>query len=119
MKLKKIRLELARCPEYPNGSDEFGYEIDAPLTKDGHIDQAAWKSVKNRCAVRRFGKYDDDEHGLLIHTIRGWLFDYDPAEEDDDEPLFRLDNHLFNEGEYVTVTEHDGQERAFQVVDVR
>ena len=42
-----------------------------------------------------------------------------PDAEDDDEPLFRLDDHRFNPGEYVSVTEHDGVERTDQVVDIR
>ena len=38
MSLKKVRLELARCAEYPEGSPDVGYEIVAPLNLDGHID---------------------------------------------------------------------------------
>ena len=56
---------------------------------------------------------------MLVHTKQGWMFDYDPDDEDDDEPLFRLDDHLFKQGEYVSVTEHDGVQRTFQVVEVR
>ncbi|MDA0787312.1 MAG: hypothetical protein O3B37_13575 [Proteobacteria bacterium] len=119
MTLKKVRLELARCPEFPEGSSEFGYEITAPLTADGHIDLDAWKKSKDKCAVRRFWRHEDDENGMLVHTRRGWMFDYDPDAEDDDEPLFRLDDHVFKQGEYVSVTEHDGVQRTFQIVDVR
>lgn len=119
MTLRTVRLELARCAEYPHGSSDFGYEIVAPLTKDGHIDTAAWKTLKDQCTVNRFWRSQDDEHGQLIHTRRGWMFDYDPDAEDDDEPLFRLEDHLFKTGEYVSVTEHDGVQRTFQVVEVR
>ena len=69
-------------------------------------------------AVRRFWRGEDDETGLLSHSASGWLFDYDPDAEDDDEPLFRLDDHVFKDGEYVSVTEHDGVQRTFQVVSV-
>jgi len=119
MTLKKVRLELARCPEYPEGSPDFGYEIVAPLTSDGHIDTNGWKAQSDSCTVRRFWRGEDDETGLLSHTSHGWIFDYDPDAEDDDEPLFRLDDHLFKDGEYISVTEHDGVQRTFQVVSVK
>jgi hypothetical protein len=31
-------LELARDPEFPNGSTEHGYDFIAPLNIQGHID---------------------------------------------------------------------------------
>ena len=119
MPLKTVRLELARCPEYPEGSSDFGYEIVAPLTADGHLDLDEWKASKAKCSVRHFARGADDEDGLLIHTRRGWIFDYDPEGEEDDEPLFKLDRHLFKEGEYISVTEHDGNQRTYHIVSVR
>ena len=56
MTLKTVRLELARCPEFPEGSNEFGYEIVAPLSADGHIDLEGWKTAKARCTVRHFAR---------------------------------------------------------------
>lgn len=119
MTLKTVRLELARCPEFPEGSREFGYEIVAPLSADGHIDLEGWKPAREKCTVRHFARGKDDEHGLLTHTRAGWIFDYNPDREEDDEPVFRLDRHVFKQGEYVTVTEHDGDQRTYQVVEVR
>lgn len=119
MMLKTVRLELARCPEFPEGSSEFGYEIVAPLTADGRIDLDEWKKVKAKCTVRRFTRGADDEEGMLAHTRGGWIFDYDPDAEDDDEPVFRLDRHVFKQGEYITVIEHDGEQRTYQIVAVR
>ncbi len=118
MTLKNVRLELVRCADFPEGSSEFGYEIVPPLSNDGHIDTAGWEKVAEACTVRRFWKHEDDENGLLVHTNHGWIFDYDPDAEDDDEPLFRLDDHRFNPGEYVSVTEHDGVKRTDQLVDI-
>lgn len=122
MALKTIRLELARNAEFPEGSSSRGYEFKAPLTVDGTLDQDAWRSVKGDCTVRRFWNGVPDETGLLVHT-RGkrWLFSYDhPGEaEDHDDPIFRFDRHHFLEGEYVSITEHDGELRTFRVVSVR
>ena len=38
MSLKRIRLELARTPDFPNGSGQHGYEFVAPLDDKGHLD---------------------------------------------------------------------------------
>jgi hypothetical protein len=74
--------------------------------------------AKGACTVRRFWKRQPDEHGALIHRRNGsWAFSYAPG-DDDDEPIFRFDRHLFTEGEHVTVTEHDGVARPFKVVRV-
>jgi hypothetical protein len=33
--------------------------------------------------------------------------------------VFRFDTHVFREGEYVSITEHDGVTRPFKIVSVR
>lgn len=118
MPLKRIRLELARTTEFPEGSPDHGYELVAPLDVDGHLDIDEWRSATKDCRVRRFWLGEDDEIGHLVHTRhRAWAFSYAPG-EDDDEPVFRLERHLFRIGEYVSVTEHDGVTRPFRVVSV-
>ncbi|MBS0222411.1 MAG: hypothetical protein JSR91_16910 [Proteobacteria bacterium] len=117
MGLKKIRLELARTPDFPDGSSECGYELTAPLTRSGKLDPKQWMQDKDKCAVRRFWKEAEDEHGRLTHHRGGtWAFSYKP--EDEDEPIFRFDKHKFAPGEYVSVTERDGIARPFRVIEV-
>ena len=41
MSVRKIRLELARNPDFPLGSNTRGYEFKASLTEDGTLDQEA------------------------------------------------------------------------------
>ena len=119
MSLKRIRLELARTPDFPAGSSAHGFEFIAPLDARGHLDSAGWPKTKAACTVRRFWDSTPDEHGVLIQRRNGtWAFSYEPG-DDDDEPIFRFDRHNFVVGEYVTVTEHDGVARPFRVVDVR
>jgi hypothetical protein len=119
MALKRIRLELARTKEFPDGNSTYGYEFRAPLRPDGHIDADTWSKVTDQCTVRHFRPDEDDEDGELIRTENGaWAFSYAPG-EDDDEPLFRLEGHVFKEGEYVSITGHDGQVLPFKVVSVR
>ncbi len=118
MILKTIRLELARTPGFPEGSDKRGYEFVAPLGDDDHIDVDAWHDNKQACTVHRFWENEDAEDGFLIHTRhRTWAFSYEPGEEDD-EPFFRFEYHAFRVGEYVSITEHDGVVRPFKVVSI-
>lgn len=117
--MKTIRLELARSKEFPEGSASHGYVLQAPLTGDGHLDVEAWRRERELCTVRRFWGDQEDERGLLVHAAgRRWAFSYVPGDDADDEPIFRLDSHVFRPGEYLSITEHDGIERTFKVASV-
>ncbi len=119
MTLKIIRLELARDPEFPDGSRERGYEFVAPLDPQGRLDAAEWRAQRERCRVRRFWAHEPDMIGRLLHRRGGsWAFDYDPATSSDDEPGFKLDRHTFDPGEYVSFKESDGASRTFVVRSV-
>jgi hypothetical protein len=120
MALRTIQLELARDADFPEGSATRGYEFRAPLTADGMLDHRAWEQVRRDCTVRRFWQGEADQVGRLVHR-RGnrWLFHYDGGDEgEEDEPIFKFDRHQFVEGEYVSITEHDGALRTFRVARV-
>ena len=120
MSLQRIRLELARTGQFPDGSTRHGYEFVAPLDDKGGLDGPGWRRDRSACTVRRFWVGGDDEHGQLIHRRDGkWAFSYKPADDSDDEPIFRFDKHAFRPGEYVSITEHDGVTRPFRVVEVK
>jgi len=119
MPLRTIRLELARCAEYPEGSATHGYEFIAPLDVHGDFDAEEWRAARRRCKVRRFWGDQPDENGVLIHGRHGWAFSYVAGRDEDDEPIFRFDRHTFRVGEYVSITEHDGVQRTFRVAVVR
>jgi hypothetical protein len=121
MSLYKIRLELARDHDFPDGSSERGYEFTAPLGDDGHIDHEAWKTLRERCRVRRFWEGEDDEVGHLIRKPGGsWALHYDLlGDADDDESGYRFGDHVFEPGEYVSIKEHDDEMRTFKVVMVQ
>ncbi len=121
--LKRIRLNLARSPEFPAGSSHHGYEFVAPLDADGHIDAEAWRTERDKCWVRRFWAGEADQLGRLVHKPGGseharWVFDYDPEREEDDEPGFRFASHAFSPGEYVSIRDEDGEMHTFQVAAV-
>ncbi|MFX4223331.1 MAG: hypothetical protein ACMVO3_21560 [Thalassobaculum sp.] len=123
MTVRTIRLELARSPEFPEGNASRGYEFKAPLTDDGSLDHEAWSKVRRDCTFRRFWNGEAEETGHLVHG-RGnrWMFHYDGItheEGEEDEPIFKFDRHHFVEGEYVSITEHDGDMQTFRVVSVR
>jgi len=119
MTLRRIRLELARTPEFPEGSALRGYDFTAPLDEHGRIDHKEWERYRGACTVHRFWEGQDNEQGVLARTKAGrWVFSYAPG-EDDDEPIFRLASHRFVEGEYLSITEHDGVARPFRVVAVK
>ena len=118
MALQHIRIELARCAEFPEGSAAHGYEFIAPLTPDGHLNAEVWRENKDACTVKRFWGDEDEEHGHLVHLGNGWRFHYPGDDFDEDEPLFKLDRHTLLEGDYVSISEEDGL-MTFKVVSVR
>ncbi len=121
MTLKKIRLELARDGEHPEGSKRHGYEFVGPLDEEARLDPILWKKYRERCRVRRFWQNEDDELGHLVRKPGGhWAFHYDiHGDADDDESGYRLGNHAFTVGEYVSIREHEDEVmRTFRVVRV-
>ena len=121
MPIKRVRLELARDPEHPEGSANHGYEFIAPLTVDGHLDLDEWRrDPPSGWRVRRFWRGEPDLHGHLVHHRGGrWAFRYDDMPEVGEEPIFRFEQHSFVEGEYASITEYDGVQRTFRIVSVR
>ena len=120
MTMQRIRLELARDHEFPDGSRERGYEFAAPLDDDGHLSAEEWRKERERCRVKRFWPGEKNEIGHLVHRRGGsWAFDYNPKGSADDEPGFKFDSHHFVPGEYVSIKEHDGVMRTFRVIFVR
>lgn len=118
MTLKRIRLELARDQDFPDGSHERGYELIAPIGEDDHLLADEWRVNRERCRVRRFWA-GEVERGRLVHKRGGtWAIDYNPVTEEDDEPGFRFDKHRFAPGEYVSLKEHDSHLRTFRIVSV-
>jgi hypothetical protein len=120
MSLKRIRLELARNSDFPDGSRRHGYEFFAPLLPDGHLDAGAWRSagLRKKCAVRRFWDGEEDQVGELVHVNgRKWAFSYAPGDADD-EVFAQLDRHTIREGEYLTIREPDDRTYTFRVVSI-
>ena len=119
MTLSRIVMRLARNPgtEFAGGDDHRGYALTAPLTDDGHLDEAAYGKARDACTVRRFSPDEDPSDGKLVRVGKLWYFDYDNAEDTGEEPGFRLGQHRFAVGEYVSITDEDGRLLTYKVTD--
>lgn len=112
----RVRVELARSHDFPEGSNRHGYEFTLPLDKAGRLDIKVYDRTPELCTVHRFWEGEDDATGEIIRSGRGrWVFSYDPG-EGDDEAIPRLREHVFRPGEYLAVREPDGAEQTFRVV---
>jgi hypothetical protein len=120
MSLSRIVMRLARNPgtEFAGGDNHRGYSLTAPLTADGRLDGAAYAKLKDACAVRRFTPDEDPADGHLARRGDRWFFDYGEEEDAEDEPVYRLGEHRFAVGEYVTVTDDSGRPLTYKVVEV-
>ena len=122
--LKRIRLELARSKDFPSGSARHGYEFVAPLDSKAHIDPQLWRQYREHCGVRHFWGDEPDKLGRLVHKPGGaeharWVFDYDPAATDDDEAGYRFGIHAFSPGEYISISDDEGELHTFRVASVQ
>lgn len=115
----RIRVELARSHDFPEGSTRHGYEFILPLGADGRLDRESYSRNHQVCTVHRFWEGEGDETGQIVHSSRGaWQFSF-RGDVEDDEPIHRLAEHVFKEGEYLSVREPNGQTCTFRIVVVR
>jgi hypothetical protein len=116
MTWKTVRLELGRTKAYPEGSPSYAYVLHLPLDEAGTLDAPTYRAARERATVRRLWAGEADQAGTLIHRRGGtWAFSYAPGDEDD-ETIFHLETHKIRPGEYVTITETNGEKLPFKVV---
>jgi hypothetical protein len=113
-----IRLELARTPDFPEGSPAHAYLLRLPLDQNGMVDADAYRAERGKATVQRAWPGEAVRRGAIIHKRSGWAFSYE-AGDADDEGIFHLENHPFRVGEYVTVTEPDGERLPYRIVSCR
>jgi hypothetical protein len=117
--LTRLILRLGRNPGagYPEGADDYGYVVNAPLDQTGKLDPALWRETKALCTVRRFHPNEAPADGWLRHRGDNWYFWYDEADEGPEEPGFKLGAHELRAGEYVTIREGDGDALTFRIAE--
>lgn len=112
----RVRLELARNKEFPEGSHRHGYEFILPLDADRKIDRATFRKTPELCTVHRFWEGTGDLVGTIHHASHDrWMFSFHLGEMED-ESIPHFAEHRFREGEYVGVREVDGREHTFSIV---
>lgn len=116
MTFYRVRMVLARNDEFPEGSNAHGYDLVVPLDEAGKLDPVSWKNHTKDCIVHRFWANAEDRRGILRHSGKNWFIDYDTKTEGDEEPFFKLERHEVKIGEYLSVTEPDGDSHTFRVV---
>ncbi len=114
----RIRLEVTRSRDFPQGSTRHGYEMILPLLADGRIDEKTLKAGPEAATVHRFWEGEGDAVGQVRHQGGRWLITYEPGGPED-EPLHRFAEHKFGTGEYVSVGEGAHVEHTFKVIAVR
>ena len=112
--LYKVVLELAHSREFPNGSRACGYELQLPLTPDHRLDYDACRRRRYRHIICRFWP-KEEWRGELQCDHRGWFFAFGHGDATDAAILGRTQ---FIVGEWIPITESDGQTRHFRVVEV-
>ena len=114
----RVRLELARSHDYPEGSSRHGYVIVLPLDENGRIDEASVRKAPEACTLHRFWEGEGDAVGQVVRrSPRRWVFAYH-ADRADDEPVLHLAEHSFRVGAYLGVREANGKEHALRIVAV-
>jgi len=112
--LRTVRLELARCRDFPEGSPTHGYELRIPLDARGKLDVGEMPAHRHETTFRRFWG-GEDETGRVHHDHRGWKLAFSGGPE---EIIFKGDVHRFLPGDYVSIAERDGETRTFRVITV-
>lgn len=115
---RRIRLELAREKEHPEGSASIGYTLVAPLDADQRIDLDLWRQYHEFCRVTRFRPSEADNIGHLVRKPGGaWAFRYDGVGDHAVETGYHFGEEHFVIGEYVSI--NDGEKmHTFQVASV-
>lgn len=118
VQFRRIRLTLAREPGHPAGDRDIGYTLLAPLNSEGRIDADIWRAHRDACHVTRHRDQVTTVGRLRRRPGGSWAFHYETETVEDDDAGYRLGEHRFAPGEYVTIKEDDG-DHTYRVVSVR
>lgn len=109
-----IRLELARTAEHPEGSSRHVYLLHLPLDAEGLIDETLLRGNTARAVVHRHWGDDHPRNGYVVPTSDGWAISYERGESDN-EPFFHLERHRLRPGDYLTITDTNGESLPMRV----
>ena len=120
MHLKTIHMELARNPgdHSADALRAHRYVLTAPLTSDGHLDHDVWKRNKEACVFTHYVDGEVERHGRLSHLGGGWRLHPPGEAPSEDEKFYKLDQHQLLEGEYLTLSEPDGEALTYRIARI-
>lgn len=108
---RRVRLELAREPHSPEGDAHVAYVFTIPLAAEDRLDVETAQKHRDALTVVRMRRGEAPTQGRLHRRPGGsWAIHYDQSagQAEDDDPAYRLEQHRFSVGEYVTILEDDG-----------
>jgi len=109
---KTVRLELARAPNFPNGSASRAYLLHLPLDADGRLEEHELARSPALATVRRHWPNERDRAGNLMRTEQGWAIVYGR----EGEKLLGHELDQLRRGGDVTITEPDGSRTSYRVM---
>jgi hypothetical protein len=118
----RISLRLAPTPQCPKGCDKCGYEIIAPLDRNGMLDAEELKDKEGLCTVEHFAPGEARRSGRLVHRPGRarrpgmWAFDYGTGGCGDDEDVYGLERIVFEPDAIVSLRDCHGAFQPFTVV---
>jgi GNAT superfamily N-acetyltransferase len=101
---KRVLLNLARPKQFPESSNQHGYELTVP-TK-GHIDTALWRThsdeMRGVARLHENSAYDTAEYAVLVRSDLkgkglGWLLMQTIIEYARNEGLGKIEGQVLNE----------------------
>ena len=120
MPLSSIILRLARNPgsDHPEADPHNGYALVAPLNAEGYLDEAVFARQAAQCHVRRFTPEAEPRLGRLVRHGGQWAIHYGNTADVPDEAVYRLHDHRFILGAYVSIMDDDGELLTYRVTNV-
>lgn len=112
---RNIRLELARAPEFPNGSVSRAYLLRLPLDDSDFVDEAMLLQNPRLGTVRRYWSNSPDQTGL-VQKLDGVLIINCEGES---ARILRLDGRSICLGQEFSLIESDGDAQVFRVTSIR
>ncbi|MBW6401532.1 hypothetical protein KPL78_27015 [Roseomonas sp. HJA6] len=120
--MARVLLALAAGPGFPEGSPEHRYEIELMLDAAGRPDGRAWAADPTPWRAQRIVPDAPPTQGDVQHDPdHGWTIRFygaTPESPDAPESSLEFGAEPVRPGEYVTVTEPDGQAYAYRVVGI-
>ena len=114
---RNIRMELARTPEFPEGSASRAYIVHLPLREDGTVDERVLEVTPVMAGFKRFWPNEPDRSGLVVRDGNGWALSCTGADGREWAVPIEMDRLL--PGDRVTIGKQGGGCWLFRVVDLQ